>query len=201
MYISQEVERFVNPGSRSQPNKGGKTPDMIFSEEHMQLKKDGEKWMKDTANSCTISAALITTIMFAAAITVPGGNESSNGFPIFSKKRAFIVFAVADAVSLFTSTTSLLMFLAILTWCYAEEMFLYVLPKRLIIGLGTLFLSITSMMVAFSATLFLVLGRNKASGGCSRLFAGCFFYAPAIPSSCRLDFFNLWPWHFWEEKQ
>ncbi|KAL0411387.1 UNVERIFIED_CONTAM: hypothetical protein Slati_3728400 [Sesamum latifolium] len=82
--------------------------------------------------------------------------------PFFSKNGAFIVFAISDAVSLFTSTTSLLMFLAILTSRYAEEDFLYALPKRLLMGLGTLFLSITFMMVAFSATLYLVFAREQA---------------------------------------
>ncbi|KAL0349848.1 UNVERIFIED_CONTAM: hypothetical protein Sradi_4134000 [Sesamum radiatum] len=96
------------------------------------------------------------------AITVPGGNDSVNGYPIFSKNGGFIVFAISDAISLFTSTTSLLMFLAILTSRYAEDDFLYVLPNRLIIGLGTLFLSITFMMVAFGATLYLVFGRKQA---------------------------------------
>ncbi|KAK4391873.1 hypothetical protein Sango_1965100 [Sesamum angolense] len=135
---------------------------MVFTEEHKILKEEGEKWMKDTSNSCTIAAALIATVMFAAAITVPGGNDNSNGFPIFSGSSAFIIFAISDAVSLFTSATSLLMFLAIQTSRYAEEDFLYVLPKRLIIGLGTLFLSISSMMVAFSATVYLVFARKEA---------------------------------------
>ncbi|KAL0345031.1 UNVERIFIED_CONTAM: hypothetical protein Sradi_4334400 [Sesamum radiatum] len=153
---------FVHPHSRERLNYAGKSPKMVFTEEHKILKEGGEKWMKDTSNSCTIAAALIATVMFAAAITVPGGNESSNGFPIFSGNSAFIVFAISDAVSLFTSATSLLMFLAILTSRYAEEDFLYVLPKRLIIGLGTLFLSITFMMAAFSATLYLVFGRKEA---------------------------------------
>ncbi|XP_011078078.1 uncharacterized protein LOC105161921 isoform X1 [Sesamum indicum] len=158
----KEVENFVHPHSRERLNYAGKSPKMVFTEEHKILKEEGEKWMKDTSNSCTIAAALIATVMFAAAITVPGGNDSSNGFPIFSGNSAFIMFAISDAVSLFTSATSLLMFLAILTSRYAEEDFLYVLPKRLIIGLGTLFLSITFMMVAFSATLYLVFGRKES---------------------------------------
>ncbi|KAI3447204.1 hypothetical protein Pfo_003869 [Paulownia fortunei] len=158
----KEVEKVVHPNSRKRLNNDGKSPRMVFTEEHKQLKEIGERWMKDTSESCTIAATLIATIMFAAAITVPGGNESSTGFPIFSKDTVFLVFAISDAVSLYTSTTSLLMFLSILTSRYSEEDFLYVLPKRLIIGLGTLFLSITSMMVAFSATLYLVFGEKKA---------------------------------------
>ncbi|KAH6832896.1 hypothetical protein C2S53_020721 [Perilla frutescens var. hirtella] len=158
----KEVDKFISPNKRGWPNKDGKTAAEIFSEEHRDLKVEGEKWMKDTANSCTIAAALIATVVFAAAITVPGGNELDSGYPIFSKESAFTIFAVSDATSLFTSTTSLLMFLSILTSCYAEEDFLYALPKRLCIGLVSLFLSILFMMAAFSSTLYLVFGQKKA---------------------------------------
>ncbi|KAI3447205.1 hypothetical protein Pfo_003870 [Paulownia fortunei] len=158
----KEVEKFVHPYSIKRLNNEGKSPKMVFTEEHKNLKEKGEEWMKDTSESCTIAAALIATVMFAAAITVPGGNDNNTGFPMFSKDNVFLVFAIADAVSLFTSTTSLLMFLSILTSRYAEEDFLHVLPKRLIFGLATLFLSITFMMVAFSATLYLVFGQKKA---------------------------------------
>ncbi|XP_058216904.1 ankyrin repeat-containing protein NPR4-like [Rhododendron vialii] len=148
------------PCLRRAKNKSGETPAMVFTREHEKLVEEGQKWMKDTANSCTIVVALIVTVVFAAAITVPGGSDNT-GLPIFSKKTAFIAFAVSDAISLFTSTTSLLMFLSILTSRCAESDFLYVLPKRLIIGLSTLFLSITTMMVAFSATLYLSFGHDK----------------------------------------
>ncbi|GFP89174.1 ankyrin repeat ph and sec7 domain containing protein secg [Phtheirospermum japonicum] len=157
----QEVEKFLHPYSRERSNKAGKTPRMVFTEEHMQLKADGEKWMKDTATSCTIAAALIATVVFAAAITVPGGNQSDSGFPLLYTHASFILFAVSDAISLFTSTTSLLMFLSILTSRYAEQDFLYALPKRLCIGLVTLFMSICFMMVAFSATVFLEFGKAE----------------------------------------
>ncbi|KAH6782673.1 hypothetical protein C2S51_007966 [Perilla frutescens var. frutescens] len=158
----KEVDKFISPNTRGRLNKDRKTAAMIFTEEHRDLKVEGEKWMKDTANSYTIAAALIATVVFAAAITVPGGNESDSGYPIFSKESAFTIFAVSDAASLFTSTTSLLMFLSILTSRYAEEDFLYALPKRLCIGLVSLFLSILFMMVAFSSTLYLVFGQKKA---------------------------------------
>ncbi|KAF7127364.1 hypothetical protein RHSIM_Rhsim11G0102700 [Rhododendron simsii] len=158
----KEVEKFLYPGYREMKNAKEETPAMVFTREHKNLVVAGEKLMKDTATSCTIVAALIATVVFAAAITVPGGNNGDNGLPIFSKRKAFIIFAVSDALSLFTSATSLLMFLSILTSRYAEGDFLYALPKRLIIGLVTLFLSITAMMVAFSCTLYLVFGHKKA---------------------------------------
>ncbi|XP_042055555.1 ankyrin repeat-containing protein NPR4-like [Salvia splendens] len=158
----QEASKFVSSYTRGLQNYSGETAEMIFTEEHRELKIDGETWMKDTANSCSIAAALIVTVVFAAAITVPGGNQSDSGYPILYESSAFTIFAVSDAVSLFTSSTSLLMFLSILTSRYAEHDFLYALPKRLSIGLVTLFLSILFMMIAFSSTLYLVFGRKKA---------------------------------------
>ncbi|KAF7149416.1 hypothetical protein RHSIM_Rhsim03G0048200 [Rhododendron simsii] len=137
------------------------TPAEVFSDTHQDLVKDGERWMKDTATSCTIVTVLIATMVFAATVTVPGGNDSVKGHPLLSKQKAFAIFGISDALALFSSITSVLMFLLILTSRYAEEDFLYTLPKRLIIGLITLFVSILSMMAAFGAILYLVFGDNK----------------------------------------
>ncbi|KAL8508438.1 hypothetical protein ACS0TY_018897 [Phlomoides rotata] len=93
--------------------------------------------------------------VFAAAFTVPGGVSSETGIPIFYGEPAFILFSSTNAVSLFTSITSLMMFLSILTSRYAEGDFLHVLPQRLSFGLLSLFISITFMLVAFSAALYL----------------------------------------------
>ncbi|XP_023743723.1 protein ACCELERATED CELL DEATH 6 isoform X2 [Lactuca sativa] len=158
----EEVKSFACPWHEKSKNKNQETPIMVFRREHKKLRKEGEEWMKKTADSYTITAALIITIVFAAAITVPGGNDSDTGKAIYAPKPSFIIFAVSDAISLFTSTTSLLLFLSILTARYAEEDFLYKLPKRLILGLAMLFLSVSSMMVAFSATLYLTFGQGKA---------------------------------------
>ncbi|KZV22044.1 ankyrin repeat-containing protein-like [Dorcoceras hygrometricum] len=160
----KEMEKFVSPSRRTWMNAAGKTPQMLFTENHQQLKSEGEKWMKDTATSCTIAAALIATVVFAAAFTVPGGVDNNTGLPVFLNKTSFITFAISDSVSLFTSITSLLMFLAILTSRYAEEDFLHVLPQRLCIGLLTLFASITFMMIAFCAAIYITLDDS------SRLF-------------------------------
>ncbi|XP_031128590.1 ankyrin repeat-containing protein NPR4-like [Ipomoea triloba] len=157
----KEVQKIAPSYCLSFRNVDDKTPNMIFTEEHKGLKEGGEKWMKDTATSCTIAAVLIVTVVFAAAITVPGGNNGGNGLPIFSNHTAFTVFAISNAATLYTSTTSLLVFLSILTSRYAEQDFLYALPKRLIIGLFTLFLSIIFMMIAYSATVYLVVGHNR----------------------------------------
>ncbi|GKD87319.1 ankyrin repeat family protein, partial [Tanacetum coccineum] len=126
----EEVKRVVGIAHTRELNDNKETPMMVFRKEHKELRKEGEEWMKKTADSYTITAALIITIVFAAAITVPGGNDSTTGKPIYETKSSLIIFAISDAISLFTSTTSLLLFLSILTARYADEDFLYKLPKR-----------------------------------------------------------------------
>ncbi|XP_057511620.1 protein ACCELERATED CELL DEATH 6-like [Actinidia eriantha] len=155
----KEVEKNVQPSYKEMKDMEGQTPRKLFAEEHKALVKAGERWMKDTASSCMLVATLITTVMFAAIFTVPGGNRDT-GTPIFLKVKSFIVFTISDAFALFSSVTSILMFLAILTSRYAEEDFLETLPKRLIIGFTTLFFSIASMLIAFTAAFFIVLSHQ-----------------------------------------
>ncbi|KAI3875605.1 hypothetical protein MKX03_001556 [Papaver bracteatum] len=154
------VESIALPMLKLLRNNDGKTPQELFIQEHEELMDKAEKWMKETTSSCMLVATLIATVMFAAAFTVPGGNYSDNdannkGIPIFLHKNWFTVFIVSDALALFSSIASVLMFLAILTSPYGGGYFLKSLPKRMLIGLATLFFSIASMMVAFSATLII----------------------------------------------
>ncbi|XP_031276070.1 uncharacterized protein LOC116134517 [Pistacia vera] len=153
------VENYVHPSLQEQQNENNKTPREVFTEEHKELLKQGEKWMKETTTSCSVVAALIITVVFTAAFTVPGGNNN-DGIPIFLRDTAFIVFIISDALALFSSTASVLMFLSIITSRYSEDDFLVSLPRRLIIQLITLFFSIASMMVAFGATLYTFLSHS-----------------------------------------
>ncbi|GJV21587.1 ankyrin repeat-containing domain, PGG domain protein [Tanacetum coccineum] len=160
----QEIRNMIPPSYRERKNKDDLTPHELFTKEHKDLVIRGEEWMKGTASQCMVVAALIATIVFAAAFTVPGGYAQSNdqasnqknGVPVFHSKATFMVFVVADAISLFSSSASILMFLSILTSRYAERDFLESLPKKLMLGLAALFLSITTMTVAFSVSFFVL---------------------------------------------
>ncbi|KAJ9550973.1 hypothetical protein OSB04_015018 [Centaurea solstitialis] len=151
----EELKKLVFPAYINQENIFKETPAMVFTREHKDLVKEGEKWMKTTAESCSITAGLITTIVFAAAITVPGGNRQETGIPVFKDDIAFIIFAASDAISLFASSKALLVFLSILTARFAEQDFLISLPRRLNIGFCALLLSTTAMIVSFSAILYI----------------------------------------------
>ena len=153
----QEVECVVHPSVRDSINTNGQTARELFTESHKELVKEGEKWVKETSSSCTLVGALIVTIMFAAIITVPGGNNQDSGLPTFLHGKAFMVFIICDALSLLSASTSLLMFLGVLTSRYAEEDFLRSLPIKMMIGLSTLIFSIATMMITFCASLFIIL--------------------------------------------
>ncbi|KAG2669431.1 hypothetical protein I3760_14G034300 [Carya illinoinensis] len=166
----KEVERIVHPKDKEAANNSGVhpkdkeaadnsglTPRQLFTKSHKNMMEKGEKWMKNTATSCMVVGALIVTIMFTVAFTIPGGNNQTTSFPIFLKKKLFMLFIISDALSLFSSSTSVLMFLGILTSRYAEEDFLEYLPRQMIIGLLTLFCSLATMMITFSSALLIIL--------------------------------------------
>ncbi|KAM5575593.1 ankyrin repeat-containing protein NPR4-like, partial [Rosa sericea] len=155
-----EVGDFVPEEMHERKNSDGMTPHELFTKNHEKLKEEAEVSMKGTATSCTVVGALIVTIMFAAAFTIPGGNNGNTGYPMFLAKKLFLVFIISDTLSLVSSTTSVILFLGILTSRYAENDFLKNLPTKMMIGLFTLFLSIGTMMIAFSSALIIMLNEE-----------------------------------------
>ncbi|KAG8651034.1 hypothetical protein MANES_07G087651v8 [Manihot esculenta] len=152
----KEVESILKLSYKEYVNKFGIKPPQMFTNTHKDLMTEGEKWMKETATSCTVVGALIITIMFTAAFTVPGGNIQDTGYPIFLHEKSFLVFIIADAVSLFSSSTSVLMFLGILISRHAEDDFLKSLPTKLIIGELNLIIPLV-LLVSIPVTLFIFL--------------------------------------------
>ncbi|KAF3436251.1 hypothetical protein FNV43_RR23343 [Rhamnella rubrinervis] len=138
-------------------NNDRKTPKELFSETHKDLVKAGGEWLTNTSESCSVVAALIATVAFATSTTVPGGNIEETGRPALENQPAFKVFAVSSLIALCFSVTSVVMFLAILTSRYQENDFGKDLPRKLLIGLTSLFVSIASMLLSFCAGHFFVL--------------------------------------------
>ncbi|GJU97452.1 ankyrin repeat-containing protein [Tanacetum coccineum] len=147
----KEVAKIMPHNYRYHTNKKGKIPFELFFEANQDLVSKGLDWMKD----CMVVATLIVTMAFAVAFTVPGGNQE-HGPPNFIHKRTFLVFVIADAISLFSSSTSLLVFLSILTSRHGQHEFMNSLPKKLMIALVALFISVAAMMVTFSASFFVL---------------------------------------------
>ncbi|XP_075096940.1 uncharacterized protein LOC107790019 isoform X9 [Nicotiana tabacum] len=137
-------------------NKKGQTPREIFRETHAMLLKEGTEWLVTTSNSFSVVAALIATVAFATASAVPGGADDY-GRPYLESQPAFSVFSISSLVSLCFSVTALVFFLAILTSRCQHSDFEKDLPRKLLLGLTSLFASITAILVSFCAAHFFVL--------------------------------------------
>uniref|UniRef100_A0A6N2KSM2 PGG domain-containing protein n=1 Tax=Salix viminalis TaxID=40686 RepID=A0A6N2KSM2_SALVM len=151
------VKNSMPPNFFVRYNKEGKTPRDIFTETHKDLVKSGGEWLTNTSESCSVVAALIATVAFATSSTVPGGINETTGSPILEDQPAFKVFAISSLIALCFSVTSVVMFLAILTSRYQERDFGKDLPRKLLVGLTSLFVSIASVLVSFCAGHFFVL--------------------------------------------
>ncbi|XP_076941793.1 uncharacterized protein LOC143611479 [Bidens hawaiensis] len=148
--------------STLQQNFNGETAEQMLLEKTTQLRVNAKEWMKDTAESCSIVAVLIATVAFAAAYTVPGGPNQNTGYPLLKSKPFFIVFALADALSLTFSLTSVIVFLSILTSSFRLNDFRYSLHNKLLLGITLLILSVSMMMAAFAATLILTISSGQS---------------------------------------
>ncbi|MCH86188.1 ankyrin repeat protein [Trifolium medium] len=153
---------IVPPMYKQAKNVDGLKPRELFTKNHEQLLNEGRQSVKETANSFTIVGTLIVAIMFAAAFTVPGGNDQNKGTPIFLGQNAFFVFIIADTLSLIASSSAVLIFTEILSSHYIEEDFFTTSPLKLLFGIYTIFISVVCMMCAFCAALALILnGYNS----------------------------------------
>ncbi|XP_062093005.1 uncharacterized protein LOC133798621 [Humulus lupulus] len=163
----QEVDTIFPQSTRESCINGNMLSNGFFiKRDYKNLVMDGEKWIKDISRSCIVVAALIVTIMFISVFILCGGNNNQDnaGVPVLVNRKFSKVFIISDALSLFSSTIAVLVFLGILTSRYAKEDFLISLPTKMIIGLSTLLFSIATMMIAFSAALSTMLHQDSRMG-------------------------------------
>ncbi|KAI9124192.1 hypothetical protein K1719_005492 [Acacia pycnantha] len=140
---------------------------------HDHMLADAQKWIKETAQSCSTVAVLVATVVFAAAYTIPGGTE--HGSAVLSKAPVFIFFTIMDIVALAFSLASVVMFLSILNspcelWDFHKS-----LPRKLTVGFAFLFLSLTTTMLAFSATILITIRLPWKQWTSTLVFSSAFF--------------------------
>ncbi|XP_073226179.1 uncharacterized protein [Cicer arietinum] len=145
------VKNSMPPNFYERYNKDGKTAKQVFIDTHAQLAKEGSKWLTKTSESCSVVAALVATVAFTTSTAIPGGPNQDTGIPLLQGKPAFKLFAVTSLVALCSSVTALVMFLSILTSRFQEKDFVVDLPRKLLLGLTTLFTSIASVLISFCA--------------------------------------------------
>lgn len=107
----QFVERPKPQNYFARYNKSGETSEQNFANKHEKLFETSSKWMKSTAEICSVIAALIATVAF----------YTIHGIPTFETHVTFHVFTMSSLIALSFSITSLLLFLAILTSHFTEK--------------------------------------------------------------------------------
>ncbi|XP_074357329.1 uncharacterized protein LOC141697043 isoform X2 [Apium graveolens] len=95
--------------------------DILFNEEqkllmdvkNAKMEEDLQRYREGT-NSQIVVSALITTITFTVGFTMPGGlhqsGETNEGLAVLSKKAAFNIFMISDALALLLSICSLFIY-------------------------------------------------------------------------------------------
>jgi len=159
MFISklwQHVRKVIPSHYVTLLNEDGKTAWELFKDNHKEQLQNARTWIKETTQSCSTVAALVATVVFAAAYTVPGGSDAK-GKPNFINSPYFLAFTVSDVLSLASSLTSLVVFLSLLTSPFELKDFHISLPRKLILGFTFLFLAVITTMISFGATILILI--------------------------------------------
>ncbi|PPD67824.1 hypothetical protein GOBAR_DD35299 [Gossypium barbadense] len=130
---------------------------------HFTVRNNSIESLEKTGNAHLVAAALIATVAFAAAITVPGGLESekgsNRGTPILIQEAAFKAFVVTNAMAFIFSVSALTTYFGILDHLFTR----FIFWREAIIlnrtwSVSTLLSSATlAMVIAFSTGSYVVL--------------------------------------------
>uniref|UniRef100_A0A7N2LU42 PGG domain-containing protein n=1 Tax=Quercus lobata TaxID=97700 RepID=A0A7N2LU42_QUELO len=137
------------------------TAEGLFDKTNKELRQKAIEWIKRTAEGCSLVAVLIATVAFAAAYTIPGGSNGQTGAPVLLNQPFFVVFPVADVLSISFALTSVVVFLGITASPFRFADFRHSLPNKLTYGLTLLFFSVLIMMIAFAATVLLMIHNGE----------------------------------------
>ncbi|XP_028790145.1 uncharacterized protein LOC114746124 [Neltuma alba] len=160
------VKKMMPPEFIKRKNKEGKTPVMVFEEEHHDLVQKSNQWMKDISGNYIVAATLMSGVTFGTCYQIPGGYDEGNGRPIVGNRYEFLIFVITALVSFGSSVISLAAFLAIYSsQSDRPDPYRRHLPRTLCLGLSSLFLSVLTMLISFCAaqTFELVGPINKLS--------------------------------------
>ncbi|KAH7514919.1 ankyrin repeat-containing protein ITN1 [Ziziphus jujuba] len=158
----ERVRKLIPSHYTMNHSKGGQTAPDFFEKSHANLLREAQNWVKQTTESSSVIAVLIATVAFTVAYTRPGRSDRSIGLPILRHHPFFMVFTITDVLSLVSSLTSVVMFISILTSPFRLQDFGKSLPRKLTVAFTFLFLAVAVTMLAFSATVILIVHMNKS---------------------------------------
>ncbi|TYJ40974.1 hypothetical protein E1A91_A04G179300v1 [Gossypium mustelinum] len=154
--------------------------------------------LENTRNAHLIVAALIATIAFAAAITVPGGLESGKGSeqgtPLLIDEAAFKAFIVTNAMAFIFSVSALTTHFGVLDnllsrFSFWRRTVLYrTRSVSVLLGYATV-----AMVIAFSTGSYVVLKPSHGLAIVSYLICPAFFLCMWLILNAPLFHYLIWP--------
>ena len=150
-------------------------------ENNDEKNKEEEEALSKTRESHLVVAALIATVTFAAAFTLPGGYKSDRGTAILAKKAAFIVFVIADAMSMMFSILAVFIHFLISfihgIECVKDEKIDEV-ATRILFGVATLLtmIGMGTMIIAFVTGTYAILKPSLGLAISTCLIGLSFFF-------------------------
>ncbi|XP_021658917.2 uncharacterized protein LOC110648866 [Hevea brasiliensis] len=151
------------------------------TEGEMRKEKMIHKFEK-VKDSHLVAAALIATVTFAAAFTIPGGyisdeNDLKKGTPILSKSWTFKAFIVSDTIAMVLSTCSVFTHLMLMILGFGEAYYWLIRC-----AFGFLFYAMVAMVITFVAGIYAVLAPSLGFGICIIGFSFFLFLLYSIAS-------------------
>ncbi|KAG5224636.1 ankyrin repeat-containing protein [Salix suchowensis] len=136
-------------------------------------KIEEEAWNKAREPHLVV-AALIATVTFAAAFTLPGGYKSDQGTAVLAKKYNFTLFLIFDAISLVLSTSAVFIHFMLALHQGLLNRTIVVSFTKLAMSFTTI--AMTTMIFAFIAATFAVLQPTSSLGNIVYFICGSFSF-------------------------
>ncbi|KAB2637563.1 ankyrin repeat-containing protein [Pyrus ussuriensis x Pyrus communis] len=151
----ERVKGIIPPHYTIHHNLYNQTADDLFNSWHDELLKEAQKWVKDTAQSCSTVAVLVATV----------------------NDPLFLLFTCMDVVAIASSLSSVAFFLSVLSSPLEYPLFVSSIPNKIMAGFVLLFISMATTMLAFAATILLLI-RVEKKWTKSLLYPIAFFPVP-----------------------
>ncbi|KAJ9182217.1 hypothetical protein P3X46_006238 [Hevea brasiliensis] len=141
--------------------------------------------LEKAKDSHLVAAALVATVTFAAAFTLPGGyvsdeNESKRGTPILSKNSAFKAFVITDAIAMVLSTSSVFIHFIMVMLGYKQRYYWLIRS-----ALWFIVFAMGAMVVAFVTGTYAVLAPSMGLA-IATCVIGLSFFLYVFYASARL---------------
>jgi Domain of unknown function len=109
-FILQDISRNID----TYVNNCGKDFTLRWFENIMEHQhgNDNDRNIWERAQIIGLGSVLITTVMFSAAFTIPGGYNQDNGTPIFGRRYVYKAFTIANTLSFTQAFGSLFMLIS-----------------------------------------------------------------------------------------